>query len=48
MVAGINMKQLENSKGTHKVYLEIFDMCSINYSANANAIFEFFPRTPQP
>jgi hypothetical protein len=37
------MKQLENSMGTHGVYAGTFDMRSISYSANVNAIFEFLP-----
>jgi hypothetical protein len=28
---------------THEVYLETFDLCSISYSANVYAIFEYFP-----
>jgi hypothetical protein len=36
------MKQLENGIETHKVYLKIFDMYCINYSADINEIFEFF------
>jgi hypothetical protein len=31
--------------GTHKVYIEMFDMCSISYSVNVDAIFEFSSRT---
>jgi hypothetical protein len=38
-----NMKLLENSKETHKDYLEIIDVCS----ADVNAIFKLFPCTPQ-
>jgi hypothetical protein len=41
------MKQPENSMETHKVDLVMFDIRSISFSANVNAIFEFFPRTPQ-
>jgi hypothetical protein len=46
-VTDTNMKQLENSMETHRVYLEMTDMCSISYSTNVNAIFEFSPCTPQ-
>jgi hypothetical protein len=42
------MKQLENNVKSHKVYIEMLDMCSVSYPAYANAIFEFFPCTPQP
>jgi hypothetical protein len=38
------MNQLENGMETHKVYLVMYDMC---YPAKVNAIFNFFPRTPQ-
>jgi hypothetical protein len=34
-VTDTNMKCLENSMETHKVYLEMFDMYFITYSANA-------------
>jgi hypothetical protein len=37
-----NAKQIENSKETHKVYLEMFDMCTVSYYANVNAIFKIF------
>jgi hypothetical protein len=40
-------KQLENSMETRKIYLEIFDICSITCSANVNAVFKFFPCTLQ-
>jgi hypothetical protein len=46
-ITDTDMKKLENSMKIHNVYLEMFDMCSISYSANVNQIFEFFPRTPQ-
>jgi hypothetical protein len=46
-VTNTNMKQLENVMETHKVYLEMFDMCSISYSANVNAVLEFSSCTPQ-
>jgi hypothetical protein len=42
-----NIKQLENSMETHKVYVEMFDIHSISYSANANTMLEIFPCTPQ-
>jgi hypothetical protein len=35
---GTNIKQPENNIKTYKVYLEMFDMCSISYSANVNVI----------
>jgi hypothetical protein len=41
------MKQLENSMEIQTVYLKMFYVRSISYSANVNAIFEFFPRTLQ-
>jgi hypothetical protein len=41
------MKQLEKCMEAHKVYLEIFDMCSISYFAKVKAIFEFLPCTPK-
>jgi hypothetical protein len=28
----------------HKLFLEVFDNCSINYLANVKAIFEFLPQ----
>jgi hypothetical protein len=40
-------EKLENSMETHTVYLEMFNMCSISYSAHVKAIFEFFPHMPQ-
>jgi hypothetical protein len=36
-----NTKQLENSLENHKLYVEMFDICFISYSANFNTIFEF-------
>jgi hypothetical protein len=41
------MKHLKNSKETDKVYLEMFDIRSIIYTANVNAIFQLLPRVPQ-
>jgi hypothetical protein len=46
MVTDTNTKQFENSIEAHEVYLEVFDMCFISYSANVDASSEFFPRTP--
>jgi hypothetical protein len=40
-----NKTQLENNMETHKVYLEMFDICSISYSTNT--IIEFFLCTPK-
>jgi hypothetical protein len=40
-VEDTTMKLLENSMETHKVYLEMFDVCSIIYSADVNVIFDF-------
>jgi transposase-like protein len=39
MVTSANMKQFENSMAIHEVYIEMFDMRSISYSANVNTIF---------
>jgi hypothetical protein len=39
--------KLENSMETHTVHLEMFNMCSISYSAHVKTIFEFFPHIPQ-
>jgi hypothetical protein len=47
MVTGTKMKDLESSMETPKAYLEMLDIFCISYTANANAIFEFFPYTPQ-
>jgi hypothetical protein len=47
MVTDTNMKKTEKSMGTHKVYPEIFHLCSISCSANVNATFEFFSYAPQ-
>jgi hypothetical protein len=41
------MAQLESNKQTHGVCLKMFNVCSISYSANVNAIFKFFACTPQ-
>jgi hypothetical protein len=41
------MKKLENSVEAHKVCLEMFEMLFITYSANVNAMCEFFPCTPR-
>jgi hypothetical protein len=46
-VIDTNMERLGNSKEAHRIYIEMFDLCSISYSANVNAILEFFPCTPQ-
>jgi hypothetical protein len=43
MVTDTNVKQLENGMKTQEVSAEMFDMCSISYSANVNVISEFFP-----
>lgn len=43
MVTDINVKQFDSSMETHKVYLEILNICSISHSVYVNAIFEFFP-----
>jgi hypothetical protein len=45
MVADVNIKEPENSMETHKIYLDMFNMGSINYSANVNATLEFSPCT---
>jgi hypothetical protein len=34
------MKQLGNSMDTHKIYLEVLDMHSVNYSEKVKAIFD--------
>jgi hypothetical protein len=43
----INVKLLENSMESRKVYLEKLYMCSISYTADTSPIFELFPRMPQ-
>jgi hypothetical protein len=45
-VTNINVKQFENNLKTSEVYLELFDMISVSYSASVNAIFECFSCTP--
>jgi hypothetical protein len=47
MIADTNMKKPEKNMGTHRVYPEIFHLCSTGCSANVNEIFELFPCTPQ-
>jgi hypothetical protein len=47
MVTDIRMKQLENSMKPREFNLETLDIGLINYSANFNSIFKFFPCTPQ-
>jgi hypothetical protein len=36
-------KKHQNHVEAHKPYLEMFDMCSVNYSATVNATLAFFP-----
>jgi hypothetical protein len=47
MIADTNMKKPEKNMGTHRVYPEIFHLCSTGCPANVNEIFELFPCTPQ-
>jgi hypothetical protein len=47
MVTDTNMTQLGKNMENREFYLEMFNMCSNSFSANANAIFEFRPWTPQ-
>jgi hypothetical protein len=42
------MKQIENSLESHKIYLEMFDLCPlISYAADIDTVFDLFMCTPQ-
>jgi hypothetical protein len=46
-ITDTNMKEPQNNIETHEVYIVMFDMCSIRYSASVNGIVEFLPCTSQ-